>query len=59
MADKMSFGPNKLSRLSSPQLSTVATIGMLTAGLSGPTEIELWHGVADQAQERGINLICF
>lgn len=35
------------------------TIGMLTAWLSGPTEINLWHGVADRAQERNINLICF
>ncbi len=43
----------------SPQPSTAATIGMLTAGLNGPTEIQLWHGVADRALERGINLICF
>ncbi len=35
------------------------TIGMLTAQLNGPTEINLWHGVADRAQERNINLICF
>ena len=35
------------------------TIGMLTAWLSGPTEINLWHGVADRAAERNINLICF
>jgi signal transduction histidine kinase/DNA-binding LacI/PurR family transcriptional regulator/AraC-like DNA-binding protein len=47
------------SRPASSQPSTAATIGMLTAGLNGPTEIELWHGVADRARERGINLICF
>jgi len=35
------------------------TIGMLTARLNGPTEINLWHGVADRAQEKNINLICF
>ncbi len=35
------------------------TIGMLTARLSGPTEINLWHGVADQARARNVNLICF
>jgi signal transduction histidine kinase/DNA-binding LacI/PurR family transcriptional regulator/AraC-like DNA-binding protein len=35
------------------------TIGMLTAWLSGPTELNLWHGVADRAQERNVNLICF
>lgn len=34
-------------------------IGMLTAWLKGPTEINLWHGVADRAQERDVNLICF
>ncbi|HEY3432088.1 MAG TPA: substrate-binding domain-containing protein, partial [Rhodocyclaceae bacterium] len=32
---------------------------MLTAWLKGPTEIHLWHGVADRAQERDVNLICF
>lgn len=32
---------------------------MLTASLSGPTEIHLWHGVADRARERDVNLICF
>ena len=32
---------------------------MLTASLSGPTEIVLWHGVADRARERNTNLICF
>jgi DNA-binding LacI/PurR family transcriptional regulator len=32
---------------------------MLTARLSGPTEINLWHGVADQARARNLNLICF
>jgi signal transduction histidine kinase/DNA-binding LacI/PurR family transcriptional regulator/AraC-like DNA-binding protein len=35
------------------------TIGILTASLSGPTEINLWHGVADQARARQVNLICF
>ena len=35
------------------------TIGILTAWLNGPTEINLWHGVADRAIERDINLICF
>jgi signal transduction histidine kinase/DNA-binding LacI/PurR family transcriptional regulator/AraC-like DNA-binding protein len=34
-------------------------IGMLTAGLKGPAQIDLWHGVADRAQERDANLICF
>src|SRR5438876_7873010 len=34
-------------------------IGMLTAWLKGPTEINLWHGVADQAQARDVNLFCF
>ena len=32
---------------------------MLTAWLKGPTEINLWHGVADQAQAREVNLFCF
>ncbi len=32
---------------------------MLTAWLKGPTEINLWHGVADRAQERDVNLICY
>ncbi len=32
---------------------------MLTAWLKGPTEINLWHGVADRARERDVNLICF
>ncbi len=32
---------------------------MLTAWLKGPTEINLWHGVADRAQEQQVNLICF
>ena len=32
---------------------------MLTARLNGPTEINLWHGVADRAAERKVNLICF
>jgi len=35
------------------------TLGMLTARLNGPTEINLWHGVADRAAERNVNLICF
>ncbi len=35
------------------------TIGMVTAWLKGPTEINLWHGVADRAQELNVNLICF
>ena len=35
------------------------TIGILTARLNGPTEINLWHGVADRALERHINLIFF
>jgi signal transduction histidine kinase/DNA-binding LacI/PurR family transcriptional regulator/AraC-like DNA-binding protein len=42
-----------------PNPSHPPTIGMLTARLSGPTEINLWHGVADQARARGANLICF
>lgn len=46
--------PAPQSRLSHPY-----TIGMLTARLSGPTEINLWHGVADRAQERNVNLMCF
>jgi signal transduction histidine kinase/DNA-binding LacI/PurR family transcriptional regulator/AraC-like DNA-binding protein len=32
---------------------------MLTARLNGPTEINIWHGVADRAVERNVNLICF
>jgi signal transduction histidine kinase/DNA-binding LacI/PurR family transcriptional regulator/AraC-like DNA-binding protein len=32
---------------------------MLTARLNGPTEINLWHGVADRVVERNVNLICF
>lgn len=46
--------PSPVSRSSHP-----VTIGMLTARLSGPTEINLWHGVADGAEERKVNLICF
>lgn len=42
-----------------PHSSHPPTIGMLTARLSGPTEINLWHGVADQARARNVNLICF
>ncbi len=43
----------------SPLFSRPLTIGVLTAWLNGPTEIDLWHGVADRAQERNVNLICF
>jgi signal transduction histidine kinase/DNA-binding LacI/PurR family transcriptional regulator/AraC-like DNA-binding protein len=42
-----------------PRFSHPLTIGVLTAWLNGPTEINLWHGVADQALERNVNLICF
>jgi signal transduction histidine kinase/DNA-binding LacI/PurR family transcriptional regulator/AraC-like DNA-binding protein len=35
------------------------TIGILTARLNGPNEINLWHGVAERAKERNINLIFF
>jgi DNA-binding LacI/PurR family transcriptional regulator len=35
------------------------TIGILTASLSGPTELDLWHGVADRARELDVNLLCF
>jgi signal transduction histidine kinase/DNA-binding LacI/PurR family transcriptional regulator/AraC-like DNA-binding protein len=35
------------------------TIGLITALLKGPTEINLWHGVADRSSERDVNLICF
>ena len=46
--------------LSQPRFShSLKTIGMLTASLSGPNEINLWHGVADQALERNVNLVCF
>ena len=44
---------------STPHSSRPITIGMLTARLNGPTEINLWHGVADRALERNVNLICF
>ncbi len=44
---------------SSSRSSRPLTIGMLTARLNGPTEINLWHGVADRALERNVNLICF
>jgi signal transduction histidine kinase/DNA-binding LacI/PurR family transcriptional regulator/AraC-like DNA-binding protein len=44
---------------SRPRSSRPLTIGILTAGLNGPTEINLWHGVADRALERNVNLICF
>src|SRR5512133_3636568 len=43
----------------SPRFSRPLTVGVLTAWLSGPTEINLWHGVADRAQERDVHLICF
>ena len=43
----------------SPPSFHSATIGMLTARLNGPTEINLWHGVADRVVERDVNLICF
>src|SRR5258705_10382357 len=42
-----------------PRFSRPLTIGLLTAWLNGPTEINLWHGVADRALERNVNLICF
>jgi len=42
-----------------PRFTHPLTIGVLTAWLNGPTEINLWHGVADRAQERNVNLICF
>jgi signal transduction histidine kinase/DNA-binding LacI/PurR family transcriptional regulator/AraC-like DNA-binding protein len=35
------------------------TLGILTARLNGPNEISLWHGVAERAQERNVNLIFF
>jgi len=44
---------------STPRSSGLITIGMLTARLDGPTEINLWHGVADRVVERNVNLICF
>ncbi|TRZ52943.1 helix-turn-helix domain-containing protein [bacterium] len=44
---------------SSSSSSHPITIGMLTARLNGPTEINLWHGVADRVVERNVNLICF
>src|SRR6476661_31738 len=46
--------PTPSSRFSRP-----LTIGVLTAWLNGPTEINLWHGVAYRALERNVNLICF
>lgn len=45
--------------MSSPRFSRPLTIGVLTAWLNGPTEINLWHGVADRSLERNVNLICF
>ncbi len=44
---------------SPPPFARPVTIGMLTAALNGATEINLWHGVADRALERNVNLICF
>ncbi len=41
------------------KLSRPLTIGILTASLNGPTEINLWHGVADRALTRDVNLIFF
>jgi signal transduction histidine kinase/DNA-binding LacI/PurR family transcriptional regulator/AraC-like DNA-binding protein len=43
----------------SSRSSHLLTIGMLTARLNGPNEINLWHGVADRAAECYVNLICF
>ena len=48
-----------LSSISSSRPSRPITIGMLTARLNGPTEIKMWHGVADRAEEKNINLVCF
>src|SRR6187399_1305557 len=50
--------------MSSPFISSHSnrlptTIGVLTARLSGPTEINLWHGAADMASQQRINLIFF
>jgi signal transduction histidine kinase/DNA-binding LacI/PurR family transcriptional regulator/AraC-like DNA-binding protein len=42
-----------------PRFSHPSTIGVLTAWLNGPTEINLWHGVADRALDLNANLICF
>jgi signal transduction histidine kinase/DNA-binding LacI/PurR family transcriptional regulator/AraC-like DNA-binding protein/CheY-like chemotaxis protein len=42
-----------------PRVSRPLTIGVLTASLNGPTEIYLWHGVADRARTRNVNLIFF
>jgi signal transduction histidine kinase/DNA-binding LacI/PurR family transcriptional regulator/AraC-like DNA-binding protein len=50
-----SMTPTKIPRRPSHR----PDIGMLTAWLKGPTEINLWHGVADQAQARDVNLFCF
>ncbi len=38
---------------------STTTIGVLTARLSGPTEINLWHGAANMALQRQINLVFF
>jgi signal transduction histidine kinase/DNA-binding LacI/PurR family transcriptional regulator/AraC-like DNA-binding protein len=42
-----------------PQAKSRPTIGLITALLKGPTEINLWHGVEDRSRERDVNLICF
>src|SRR5258706_4731754 len=52
--DKLLQMPLPTHRFSRP-----LTIGILTSWLNGPTEINLWHGVADRALERNVNLICF
>lgn len=41
------------------QKKPLYTIGILTARLNGPNEINLWHGVAERAKERNINLFFF
>lgn len=41
------------------QAKSRPTIGLITARLKGPTEINLWHGIEDRAQECDVNLICF
>ena len=35
------------------------SIGILTARLNGPVEINLWHGVAERAHERNVNIFFF
>jgi signal transduction histidine kinase/DNA-binding LacI/PurR family transcriptional regulator/AraC-like DNA-binding protein len=56
MIDRLLLMPHSLLP---SRFSRALTIGVLTAGLNGPTEINLWHGVADRALERNVNLICF